>query len=90
MKGDKGKTFTYAWKVYLDPQFKATYQFCHLHQIKLGGNDVGTPNLTLTARTNDVQLENEGNILAKTSLNSFKGTWIQIREKITYDVLGCI
>ena len=57
MKGDAGKTFTYAWKVYLDPGFQVTNQFCHLHQIKLDGANVGNPNLTLTARA-DVQLEN--------------------------------
>jgi len=35
--------------------FKVSGKFCHLHQIKLDGKDVGNPNLTLTARK-DVQL----------------------------------
>ena len=89
MHGSKGKTFTYAWKLFLDSNFQVTGLFCHLHQIKLDGAGVGNPNLTLTAR-NDVQLENEGTILAKVPLASFKGTWIQIREKITYGPDGCI
>lgn len=50
MQGDKGMTFTYAWKLFLDKDFTANYQFCHLHQIKLDGTNVGNPNLTLTAR----------------------------------------
>jgi hypothetical protein len=28
--------------------------------------------------------------LAKVSLNSFKGNWVQIREKITYNPKGCV
>jgi hypothetical protein len=55
MHGAAGKTFTYAWKLYLDPNFKMSGKFCHLHQIKLDGGNVGNPNLTLTARA-DVQL----------------------------------
>ena len=78
MYGNKNKTFTYAWKLYLDPSFKVSGKFRHLHQIKLDGKDVGDPNLTLTAR-NDVQLENEGKILVKVPLSSFRGFWIQIR-----------
>jgi len=78
MYGKKGRTFTYAWKIYLDPNFRVSGKFCHLHQIKLDGGNVGTPNLTLTARS-DVQLENEGRVLTKVPLGSFKGEWIQIR-----------
>ena len=51
MKGDKGKTFTFAWKIKLDQNFKESGKFCHLHQIKLDGGNVGTPNLTITARS---------------------------------------
>lgn len=50
MKGYKGMTFTYAWKLYLDSNFAVSNKFCHLHQIKLDGANVGDPNLTLTAR----------------------------------------
>ena len=57
MHGSKGMTFTFAWKIYLDPDFRVSNKFCHLHQIKLeqDGKFPGTPNLTLTARS-DVQL----------------------------------
>lgn len=89
MKGNKGLTFTYAWKLYLDPNFAVSNKFCHLHQIKLDGGNVGNPNLTLTARSN-MQLENEDTILAKVPLQSFKGEWVQIREKITYNANGCV
>jgi hypothetical protein len=89
MHGTAGKTFTFAWKLYLDSDFKVSNKFCHLHQIKLDGSDVGNPNLTLTARAN-VQLENEGVVIAKVPLASFKGVWIQIREKITYNAEGCV
>jgi hypothetical protein len=78
MYGSKGKTFTFAWKFFLDPNFKVSNKFCHLHQIKLDGSGVGDPNLTLTARA-DVQLENDGKVLAKVPLISFKGVWVQIR-----------
>jgi hypothetical protein len=95
MKGNKGMTFSYAWKIYLDKNFKESGSFCHLHQIKLDGGDVGTPNLTLTAR-DYMQLENPDQvsgktiILAKAPIQSFKGEWIQIREKITYNTNGCV
>ena len=78
MKGYQGMTFSYAWKLYLDKDFSVSNKFCHLHQIKLDGANVGNPNLTLTARS-AMQLENEGNILAKVPLQSFKGEWVQIR-----------
>ena len=45
MKGHNGRTFTYAWKVFIDIEFKTTYTFCHLHQIKYDGSGVGNPNL---------------------------------------------
>ena len=89
MKGYPGSTFTFAWKVFLPADFRALNTFCHIHQIKNDGVG-GTPNLTLTVRTNDVQLENEGTILAKADINSFKGNWVQIREKITYGKNGYV
>lgn len=52
MHGSAGKTFSFAWKLYLDPNFQVSKNFTHLHQIKLDGSGVGTPNLTLTAKTN--------------------------------------
>ena len=55
MQGQRGKTYTYAWKLFLDSNFQVSGKFCHLHQIKLDGAGVGNPNLTLTARAN-VQL----------------------------------
>jgi len=78
MQGYQGMTFTYAWKFYLDSGFQVTNKFCQLQQIKLSGADVGNPNLTLTARSN-MQLENEGIVIAKVPLQSFKGEWIQVR-----------
>ena len=50
---------------------------------------MGTPNLTLTARS-AMQLENENEILAKVPIQSFRGEWVQIREKITYGPKGCV
>ena len=90
MHGSAGKTFTYAWKLYLDSGFKASGAFCHLHQIKLDGSGVGNPNLTLTARTSVVELYNDAEVIAKVPLTSFKGVWIQIREKITYGANGYV
>jgi len=89
MHGSAGKTFTYAWKVFLDPSFKVSGAFCHLHQIKLDGTGAGNPNLTLTARA-DVRLENNETVLAKVPLASFKGVWVQIREKVQYNKNGCL
>lgn len=79
MHGRKGSTFTYAWKVFLPSDFVTIGKFCHIHQIKLTGRNVGFPNITLTARNTTVELINEGNILSSCQLQDFVGQWIQIR-----------
>lgn len=53
--------------------------FCHVHQIKLDGTNVGNPCLTITLRKDQVNLDNQGKILSHCPLSEFVGYWIQIR-----------
>ena len=82
--------FTYAWKFYSEKDIKLSGDFCHIHQIKLDGADMGNPCLTVTMRKDHVQLQNVGKNLATTPLSEFVGNWIQFREKITYGKNGCL
>jgi hypothetical protein len=90
MHGSDGKTFTYAWKFKLDSGFKESGLFCHLHQIKLDGSDVGDPNMTITARsTVDLEILGMGKV-ATANISLFKGYWVKVREVITYGSSGCV
>lgn len=90
MHGSDGKSFTYAWKFKLDANFKESGLFCHLHQIKLDGSGVGDPNMTITARsTLDIEVNNMGTI-ASAPISQFKGSWVHVREIITYGISGCL
>mgnify|MGYP000913165148 CR=1 FL=1 len=90
MHGSDGKSFTYDWKFKLDAGFKESGLFCHLHQIKLDGGNVGDPNMTITARsTVDIEVMNMGTI-ASAPIAQFKGFWVHVREIITYGPTGCL
>ena len=57
MYGSNGDHFSYAWKVFIPASFTATYNFCHIHQLKLDGANVGGPNITISLRVNGARLE---------------------------------
>ena len=90
MQGHNGMQFTYAWKFFAEKDIKLSGNFCHIHQIKLDGADVGDPSLTITMRKEFVELDNKGKIIANCSISDFVGNWIQFKEKVTYGKNGCI
>jgi hypothetical protein len=45
---------SYAWKFFAEQDIKLSGDFCHIHQIKLEGYNVGNPCLTVTLRKDRV------------------------------------
>ncbi|SKA38445.1 Por secretion system C-terminal sorting domain-containing protein [Chitinophaga eiseniae] len=98
VKATYGETVTYRWKFKIDAGFVPTTSFCHLHQIKAGDGDAGAPLITLTPRAGSPQKlqviytpgtgESGGGEKASAPLSSFKGTWVEVEEKITYTTTG--
>jgi hypothetical protein len=94
-----GDTFTYTWKFKLDPNFIANFSFCHIHQIKaVGGSDQGAPIITLSTRAGAPEMlqltytppmgSNGEGVLKEVNLEQFKGVWIEVIEKVTYNING--
>jgi hypothetical protein len=54
MQGKNGLQFSYAWKFFSEKDIKLSGDFCHVHQIKLDGADMGNPCLTVTLRKDHV------------------------------------
>lgn len=98
LKGEKGDTYIYEWKFKLDSNFLAQPGFTHIHQIKAGDGDDGPPIITLTPRlgkpdileiihTSSVDSTTRGK-LTTVPLAPFKGTWVQVTEKLHYETNG--
>ncbi|SEW45069.1 Por secretion system C-terminal sorting domain-containing protein [Chitinophaga sp. YR573] len=98
VKAANGETVTYRWKFKIDAGFIPTSGFCHLHQIKAGDGDDGAPLITLTPRAGSPQklqlIYTPGSGLsgagekANANLSLFKGTWVEVVEKIKYTSTG--
>lgn len=99
VKAAYGETVTYRWKFKIDAGFIPTTGFCHLHQIKAGdGDDADAPLITLTPRAGNPQkLQviytpgtglSGGGEKASAPLANFKGTWVEVEEKITFTSTG--
>ncbi|MFD0941115.1 heparin lyase I family protein [Pedobacter boryungensis] len=98
VKGTIGETVTYRWKFKLDAGFKPSPSFTHIHQIKAGDGDDGSPLITITPRYgNPDQLEiihtagSAATSLGKlktVNLAPFKGNWVEVIEKIKYGTNG--
>jgi hypothetical protein len=99
VKGQLNETVTYRWKFRLDAGFQPSPSFTHIHQVKAGdGTNDGAPLITITPRAGKPeQLEiihtgNSGSTslgkLKTTDLAPFKGTWVEVTEKITYNTEG--
>lgn len=98
LKGEHGDTYVYQWKFKLDGDFKAQPTFTHIHQIKAGDGDAGAPIITLTPRygspdklevihTSSSKETSKGK-LTSVDLSDFKGTWVQVTEKLKFDTHG--
>ena len=96
MKGTLGETVTYEWKFKLSDDFSPSKRFTHLHQIKSVGEipKINKPIFTLSAKkdkqTDYFQLRHSNNgdkadLLYQVNLNLFKGKWVTVYEKITYN-----
>lgn len=99
VKGSKGEVHTYRWKFKLDSGFQPSSSFTHIHQIKAGdGSDDGSPLITITPRAgNPEKLQiiftpssggSGGGTVASANLSSFKGTWVEVYERVFYEENG--
>ncbi|PTR01548.1 polysaccharide lyase-like protein [Mucilaginibacter yixingensis] len=98
LKGEHGETVVYTWKFKLDSNFRAQPTFTHIHQIKAGDGDAGAPIITLTPRygkpdelevihTGASKASSQGR-LTGVPLADFRGTWVEVSEKLRYDTQG--
>jgi len=98
LKGGLNETVTYRWKFRLDAGFQPSLSFTHIHQIKAGDGNDGAPIITITPRAGNpekLEIIHTGNT-SSTSLGKvktvdlapFKGTWVEVTEKLTYKTSG--
>jgi hypothetical protein len=99
LKGQLNETVTYRWKFKIDAGFQPSPGFTHIHQIKAGdGTNDGSPLITITPRAGTpekLEIIHTGNTSATTlgkvktiDLAPFKGTWVEVVEKLTYKTAG--
>jgi hypothetical protein len=100
LKGQLNETVTYRWKFKIDAGFQPTPSFTHIHQIKAGDGNDGAPIITITPRygtPDKLEIIHTGNSAATTlgkvktvDLAAFKGTWVEVTEKVVYKTNGSI
>jgi len=99
LKGQLNETVTYRWKFKIDAGFQPSPSFTHIHQVKAGdGTNDASPVITITPRygsPDQLEIIHTGNTTASTlgkvktvNLSSFKGTWVEVTEKVTYKTAG--
>jgi hypothetical protein len=92
LKGMAGETVTYKWKFRIEPGYKPSSSFTHLHQIKPVGGDDGNPLFTLTPRKgtpNKMELIHDNTTkVAIVELSLFEGVWVECTETVKIGVLG--
>ncbi|MEE1945269.1 heparin lyase I family protein [Pedobacter sp. KR3-3] len=98
LKGTIDETVTYRWKFKLDAGFKPSPSFTHIHQIKAGDGDDGSPLITISPRygtpdkleiihTAGTSATSLGKVKT-VDLAPFKGNWVEVTEKIKYGTNG--
>jgi hypothetical protein len=101
VKGQLNETVTYRWKFRLDAAFQPSNSFTHIHQLKAGdGTNDDSPLWTITPRAGSpekLELIHTGNTAGSTlgkvktvDLVAFKGTWVEVTEKVVYKTAGSI
>ena len=100
LKGQLNETVTYRWKFKLDAAFQPSPSFTHIHQIKAGDGNDGAPIITITPRAGNpekLEIIHTGNSSNTTlgkvktvDLSLFKGTWVEVIEKVVYKTHGSI
>jgi len=98
LKGFLNDTVTHEWKFRLDSGFQPSPNFCHIHQIKAGDGDDGSPLITLTPRFGNpdkMQIIHTGSssgtslgTVLQVPLAPFKGSWVRVEEHIIYKTAG--
>jgi hypothetical protein len=99
LKGELNETVSYRWKFKIDANFQASPSFTHIHQIKAGdGINEDAPIITITPRAGapeKLEIIHTGNTTATTQnkvkivdLAPFKGTWVEVTEKVIYKTAG--
>ena len=99
VKGQLNEVVTYRWKFKIDTGFKPSPSFTHIHQIKAGdGTNEDAPIITITPRYSTpekLEIIHTGNTSGSTlgkvkivDLAAFKGTWVEVIEKVTYKTAG--
>src|SRR5215213_587923 len=88
----QGQTAYYRWKFKLDANFIGGTSFCHIFQIKAKTGDAGAPLITITPRTDYIEVIHDGGDdgtgtdlgrLVSVPLAPFKGTWVEAYVKYT-------
>ncbi len=99
LKASKDEKVLYKWKFKLDPGFKPSSDFTHIHQLKPIDGDNTLPIITLTPRyraAGDVmQVIHTGETdatsqkyIAQIPLADFKGHWVEVTERATFSFDG--
>ncbi len=96
LKAIEGETVLYEWKFKVDSFFQSSGSFTHLHQLKaVGGSEESMPLITFTTRKgtpDQLELRYARNTtqttLEKVDLTPFKGTWVSVKEVVTYGESG--
>ena len=96
LKAVFGETVEYKWKFKISSDFQPSSSFTHIHQIKsVGGSYASIPMISLTLRKSNpdrVELRytatNDQNTLITASLESFRGKWISVYERIKFGDTG--
>lgn len=96
LKAVLGETVEYKWKFKISNTFKPSTSFTHIHQIKaVGGAYEAIPMITLTLRKSSPdRLElrytptNNQTTLKTADLDLFRGNWVEVYERITYEQTG--
>jgi hypothetical protein len=96
VKGYLNDSVSFRWKFKLDQKFQPSPNFTHIHQIKAGDGDDASPIITLTPRAGKPEIievihvdsKHKTTKLASTTLDSFKGRWIEAFEQLTYGESG--
>jgi hypothetical protein len=98
VKGFLGDSVTLRWRFQLPEGFQSSKNFTHIHQIKAGDGDDGSPLITLTPRKGNpdvlqlIHTAGTGAVssgtVAHVNLEPFLGVWVEAYEKITYGYKG--
>jgi len=88
-------TAFYRWKFYITKDYVGSSRFHHIFQLKAKDGDDSFPVLTLTLRTNTLEVRHSGgdsgaslNVLVQENLERFKGRWIEAYMKFTNNEEG--